>query len=1055
MPFLPVAAREVREASRQPRTYRWRWVTAAAALALLVFVHRVSRYSPSQGRELFIAISTAAFIYCLLAGAVRTADTISEEKRDNTLGLLFLTDLKGWDIIFGKLLSSSVNCFFGLLAMMPMLAIPLLMGGVQWNEFLKVILNLVNTLFFSISWGFLISALFRQSAITISTALVTMIFFGGVLPLMSVFTGEELKVWELAEILFTFSPLQTHINSLTNPGRHFNHYWTPLLVCHVVTWINLRLSVFLLPRLWQEVPKNKKTERWRERFRAWRFGKGITKANFRTRLLDQNPLFWLSNRERVSSFWLMLLCAVSLTGATIFGAAVSRNRVRNDEFLAFWCVSLVLIHLTIAFRIAMAASSRLAEDRRSGALELLLGTELSIREIMRGHWLALRRQFFGPGLIVTLAAVFGLAQLLLLMSFDVNVGKIWDTLVEIVRRMFRPGASSEMGWVFLILISVQLLLMLNWIALAWVGMWFGLREKRSGFSTWNTLALVILPPWIVLISAVAFLEETRMLRYVTDEQMFKALFFSGWTLGLSYMLFVTTWARRSLLTRFREVASERYAGPRRFPWAPIRRFAFRFVTATGVVIILLLGARFWIDHSGQRAWNSALAAHPQFAARLAKPREEAAIVSEAQNFARSPIFVAMSAPGKNRKQINWNFSQVSPGQSENVHWGWTMRQRRNLAGIRQGYLEGKILKTTNFVSDAAAVLAGLSAYDKDLATLKADAAVRPRTQFQVSNNPPPNPNFGFQRFFYRDLRDGLRPLVGTLALRASARVALGEAESAFDDILLAVRIIEGIAHDPQSLVPYHEMLLDLVQPIYDGLAVHGWNDSQLQYFQTLLNQDFWTRYQLFCDDSVLRLIQEGDQIIRARDGDGRRRESWLGRQFPIGSIRKVQAGTLNWSAVHLPKAVDLKARRINMKAAHDARDKRMEVSSRDWRHPDQFIVAARSLGFMQTTADEIILACAIERFRNDHKKLPDALDQLVPKYIAAVPNDVFTGKPLRYKIKSDSHYILYSIGEDGVDDGGSAAMIFGSWVIWQSETKGDWVWNSEAVDPPTPKKRRK
>ena len=71
MPFLPVAAREVREASRQPRTYRWRWVTAAATLGLLFFVYRVTRHSPSQGRDLFIAVSTAAYIYCLLAGAVR------------------------------------------------------------------------------------------------------------------------------------------------------------------------------------------------------------------------------------------------------------------------------------------------------------------------------------------------------------------------------------------------------------------------------------------------------------------------------------------------------------------------------------------------------------------------------------------------------------------------------------------------------------------------------------------------------------------------------------------------------------------------------------------------------------------------------------------------------------------------------------------------------------------------------------------------------------------------------------------------------------------------
>src|SRR5688500_17834606 len=140
MILLPVAAREVREASRQSRTYAWRWVTAAVTLAIMAFIVWVSRRSMRQGHDLFIAISVVAYIYCLLAGAVRTADTLSAEKRENTLGLLFLTDLKGWDIILGKLLSSSVNCVFGLLALVPMLAIPMMMGGVPWSGFVRTIL---------------------------------------------------------------------------------------------------------------------------------------------------------------------------------------------------------------------------------------------------------------------------------------------------------------------------------------------------------------------------------------------------------------------------------------------------------------------------------------------------------------------------------------------------------------------------------------------------------------------------------------------------------------------------------------------------------------------------------------------------------------------------------------------------------------------------------------------------------------------------------------------------------------------------------------------------
>ena len=45
------------------------------------------------------------------------------------------------------------------------------------------------------------------------------------------------------------------------------------------------------------------------------------------------------------------------------------------------------------------------------------------------------------------------------------------------------------------------------------------------------------------------------------------------------------------------------------------------------------------------------------------------------------------------------------------------------------------------------------------------------------------------------------------------------------------------------------------------------------------------------------------------------------------------------------------------------------------------------------------------------------LSDLVPTFLEEVPTDPFDGIPLRYKqlIKG---YLLYSIGEDGVDDGG-------------------------------------
>jgi hypothetical protein len=63
---------------------------------------------------------------------------------------------------------------------------------------------------------------------------------------------------------------------------------------------------------------------------------------------------------------------------------------------------------------------------------------------------------------------------------------------------------------------------------------------------------------------------------------------------------------------------------------------------------------------------------------------------------------------------------------------------------------------------------------------------------------------------------------------------------------------------------------------------------------------------------------------------------------------------------------------------------------------------------------------AIERYRLATGKVPDSLEELVPKYLEAVPIDPFDPdeKPLRY-VKIKKGYIIYSIGEDGTDNNGT------------------------------------
>jgi hypothetical protein len=71
---------------------------------------------------------------------------------------------------------------------------------------------------------------------------------------------------------------------------------------------------------------------------------------------------------------------------------------------------------------------------------------------------------------------------------------------------------------------------------------------------------------------------------------------------------------------------------------------------------------------------------------------------------------------------------------------------------------------------------------------------------------------------------------------------------------------------------------------------------------------------------------------------------------------------------------------------------------------EDFLVAATQLIF------------ALRAYKLERNNLPVSLQDLVPQYISQIPQDPFDGKPIRY---SATKKILYSVGQDGIDSGGS------------------------------------
>ena len=73
-----------------------------------------------------------------------------------------------------------------------------------------------------------------------------------------------------------------------------------------------------------------------------------------------------------------------------------------------------------------------------------------------------------------------------------------------------------------------------------------------------------------------------------------------------------------------------------------------------------------------------------------------------------------------------------------------------------------------------------------------------------------------------------------------------------------------------------------------------------------------------------------------------------------------------------------------------------------------------------TQSNFLELQLALRAYKFAHGSYPETLQALSPTFEPIIPDDKFApGKPLNYRKQGDN-YLLYSIGPDGVDDGGKA-----------------------------------
>jgi hypothetical protein len=70
-----------------------------------------------------------------------------------------------------------------------------------------------------------------------------------------------------------------------------------------------------------------------------------------------------------------------------------------------------------------------------------------------------------------------------------------------------------------------------------------------------------------------------------------------------------------------------------------------------------------------------------------------------------------------------------------------------------------------------------------------------------------------------------------------------------------------------------------------------------------------------------------------------------------------------------------------------------------------------------------VTATALHRYQLRHGHWPRQLAMLSPDFLRHVPRDCMDGQPLKYRVNKDGTFTLYSVGVDGIDQGGDPVPV--------------------------------
>jgi hypothetical protein len=349
-------------------------------------------------------------------------------------------------------------------------------------------------------------------------------------------------------------------------------------------------------------------------------------------------------------------------------------------------------------------------------------------------------------------------------------------------------------------------------------------------------------------------------------------------------------------------------------------------------------------------------------------------------------------------------------------------------------------------NDGEVILAALNKFAPDLDELRQAAAARPFSRFPIQYDSQPPAAI---------LLPHLAPVKGicmVCELRAVAELQTHRPQDAFADLQLVFRMSDSIRDEPVLIDHLVRIaILNLaIQGIREGIARHAWTESQLLEFETQLAKlDLLAEY-----EHTMR----GERALNLSSLDYIRRHGASGMLDANATLPL--ANSFNWLPSgwyyqnmslagtmyrdYILPAIDQTNRVVSPGLEGKMTTAVQQLHRGPYNLYAVMFISALAGSAMrpartQTWVDEARIACALERYRLEHHDLPDSLEALRPQFMTKLPHDVIDGLLLRYRKNTDGTYVIYSIGWNERDDGGSVDRTGGSSSQGRLD-QGDWVW---------------